>query len=53
MSKKRQDKQYSKEYKEETVALAREQGYSFPEAATPLGVLVKLHRTHFLVNFQS
>tara|TARA_R110002110_G_scaffold415800_1_gene656295 strand:- start:51615 stop:51782 length:168 start_codon:yes stop_codon:yes gene_type:complete len=38
MSKKRQYKQYSKEYKEEAVALVREQGYFVPEAATSLGI---------------
>jgi len=42
MSKKRQYKQYSKEYKEEAVALVREQGYSAPEAAKSLGVNVNL-----------
>ncbi len=31
-------KQYSKEYKEEAVALVREQGYSVPEAAKSLGI---------------
>ncbi len=30
--------QYSKEYKEEAVALVREQGYSVPEAAKLLGL---------------
>lgn len=38
MSKKRQYKQYSKEYKEEAVALVREQGYSVPQAAKSLGI---------------
>jgi len=38
MSQKRTYKQYSKEYKEEAVALVREQGYSVPEAAKSLGV---------------
>ena len=42
MSKKRQYKQYSKEYKEEAVALVREQGYSVPQAAKSLGVNVNL-----------
>jgi len=42
MSKKRQYKQYSKEYKEEAVALVREQGYSVPEAAKSLGINVNL-----------
>jgi len=31
-------KQYFKEYKEEAVALVREQGYSVPEAAKSLGL---------------
>ena len=35
---KRTYKQYSKEYKEEAVALIREQGYSVPEAAKSLGI---------------
>ena len=38
MSKKRQYKQYTKEFKEEAVALVTEQGYSVPEAAKSLGV---------------
>ena len=38
MSQKRTYKQYSKEFKEEAVALVREQGYSVPEAARSLGV---------------
>ena len=38
MSKKRQYKQYSKEFKEEAVALITEQGYSVPEAAKSLGI---------------
>lgn len=38
MVKKRIYKQYSKEYKEEAVALVREQGYSVPEAAKSLGI---------------
>jgi transposase len=42
MSKKRQYKQYPKEYKEEAVALVREQGYSVPEAAKSLGINVNL-----------
>jgi transposase len=36
MGQKRTYKQYSKEYKEEAVALVREQGYSVPEAAKSL-----------------
>jgi len=38
MSQKRTYKQYSKEFKEEAVALVREQGYTVPEAAKSLGV---------------
>lgn len=38
MSQKRQYKQYTKEFKEEAVALVIEQGYSVPEAATSLGI---------------
>ncbi len=38
MEQKRTYKQYSKEYKEEAVALVLEQGYSVPEAAKLLGI---------------
>ncbi len=38
MGQKRTYKQYSKEYKEEAVALVLEQGYSVPEAAKSLGI---------------
>ena len=38
MSQKRTYKQYSKEFKEEAVALVKEQGYSVPEAAQSLGI---------------
>ena len=38
MSQKRTYKQYSKEFKEESVALVREQGYSVPKAAKSLGI---------------
>jgi transposase len=38
MSQKRTYKQYSKEYKEEAVALVLEQGYTVPEAAKSLGI---------------
>lgn len=38
MSQKRTYKQYSKEFKEEAVALVREQGYSVPDAAKSLGL---------------
>ena len=38
MSQKRTYKQYSKEYKEEAVALVIEQGYSVPKAAESLGI---------------
>jgi transposase len=35
---KRTNKPYSKEYKEEAVALIRDQGYTVPEAAKSLGI---------------
>jgi transposase len=38
MGEKRTYKQYSKDYKEEAVALVRDQGYSVPEAAKSLGL---------------
>jgi transposase len=38
MGQKRTNKQYSKEYKEEAVALIRDQGYTVPEAAKSLGI---------------
>ena len=38
MGQKRSYKQYSKDYKEEAVALVLEQGYSVPQAATSLGI---------------
>jgi len=38
MSKKRQYKQYTQEYKEEAVALVTEQGYSVADAAKSLGI---------------
>ena len=38
MEQKRTYKQYSKEYKEEAVAVVLEQGYSVPEAAKLLGI---------------
>jgi len=38
MGQKRTYKQYSKEYKEEAVALVRDQGYTVPEAAKSLGI---------------
>ena len=38
MGQKRTHNYYSKEYKEEAVALVREQGYSVPEAAKSLGL---------------
>ena len=38
MSQKRTYKQYSKEFKEEAVALVREQGYTVPGAAKSLGI---------------
>lgn len=42
MKQKRQYTQYNKEYKEEAVALVREQGYSVPEAAKSLGINANL-----------
>ena len=38
MGQKRSYKQYPKEFKEEAVALVRDQGYSVPEAAKSLGM---------------
>ncbi len=38
MGPKRAYKQYSKEFKDEAVALVQEQGYSVPEAAKSLGI---------------
>ena len=38
MGQKRSYKQYSKEFKEEAVALIRDQGYSVAEASKSLGV---------------
>ncbi len=38
MKQKRQYTKYTKEYKEEAVAIVREQGYSVPEAAKSLGI---------------
>ncbi len=42
MSQKRSYKQYPKEFKEEAVALVREQGYSVPAAAKQLGIATKM-----------
>jgi|TARA_B110000495_G_C22642778_1_gene381560 transposase len=42
MGQKRSYKQYPKEFKEEAVALVREQGYSAAEAAKSLGVATSL-----------
>ena len=42
MGQKRSYKQYPKEFKEEAVALVREQGYSVAEAAKSLGVATNL-----------
>lgn len=42
MGQKRAYKQYPKAFKEEAVALVREQGYSVPEAAKSLGVAPNL-----------
>ncbi len=38
MGQKRTYKQYTKEYKEEAIALVREQGYSVPEAVKSLDI---------------
>ena len=38
MGQKRTNKQYSKEFKEEAVALIRDQGYTVPEASKSLGI---------------
>jgi len=42
MGQKRSYKQYPKEFKEEAVALVRDQGYSVPETAKSLGVASNL-----------
>ena len=42
MSQKRTYKQYSKEFKQEAVALVTEQGYSVPDAAKSLGVAANM-----------
>ena len=42
MGQKRAYKQYSKEFKEEAVALVRDQGYTVPEAAKSLGINANL-----------
>ena len=42
MGQKRTYKQYSKEFKEEAVALVKEQGYSVPEAAKSLGIATNI-----------
>lgn len=42
MSQKRSYKKYTKEFKEEAVALVLEQGYSVPEAAKSLGIAVNM-----------
>lgn len=42
MGQKRSYKQYPKEFKEEAVALVRDQGYSVPEAAKSLGIASNL-----------
>jgi transposase len=42
MGQKRSYKQYPREFKEEAVALVREQGYSVAEAAKSLGVATNL-----------
>lgn len=42
MNQKRAYKQYPKEFKEEAVALVRDQGYSVPEAAKSLGIATNM-----------
>jgi len=42
MGQKRSHKQYTKEFKEEAVALVLEQGYSVAEAAKSLGIVTSL-----------
>tara|TARA_B110000014_G_C20046469_1_gene544183 strand:- start:877 stop:1167 length:291 start_codon:yes stop_codon:yes gene_type:complete len=42
MGQKRNYKQYPKEFKDEAVALVREQGYSVPEAAKSLGIAANM-----------
>jgi len=42
MNQKRTYKQYPKEFKEEAVALVREQGYSVAEAAKSLGIATNM-----------
>ena len=44
MGQKRRYKQYSKKYKEEAVALVREQGNSVPEATKSLGIASITHK---------
>jgi transposase len=41
MGQKRTNKQYSKEFKEEAVALIRDQGCTVPEASKSLGIARK------------
>ncbi len=52
MGQKRTYKQYSKEYKEEAVALVREQGYSVPDAAKSLGIAREIYKTYMDMNLQ-
>lgn len=42
MSQKRTYKQYPKEFKDEAVALVREQGYTVPDAAKSLGIAANM-----------
>ena len=51
MGQKRTYKQYSKEYKEEAVALVREQGYSVLKAARSQGIASNA-ALHDVSNFQ-
>jgi transposase len=51
MSQKRAYKSYTKEFKEEAVALIIDQGYRVPEAVSALGVSVNLYSTSGSKNF--
>ena len=42
MGKKRSYKSYTKEFKEEAVALVRDQGYTVPQAARSLGIATNM-----------
>lgn len=51
MRQKRGYKQYSKEFKEEAVALIRDQGYSVAEASKSLGVAIIANISGILDNY--